>query len=96
MGTVYGANAELKYKNITTATTTAVKAGPGFLSHITINGGTLTGTIAIYDSLAASGTLIGTIAANQLAAQVYPYTCMCETGITIVTSAAVDCTVIYK
>lgn len=84
-----------KYANITTADTTLVHTGGGALRHITVNGGTLTGTITIYDGVDADGTLIGTIGASQANGNVYLYDVEVTDGICIVTSEAVDITVSY-
>ena len=81
-----------KYKNITTATTTAVKADRGFLAFITVNGITATGSITVNDG----STPIGTIAAAGLVqGQTYPYACEFAT-LNIVTASAVDITVAYR
>lgn len=80
--------------NITTATTTTVKSGPGYLSHIVVNGGTM-GAITIYDSTTAAGTVIATIA-SPLAGQHYVYDRGCALGITVVTAAATNITVAWQ
>jgi hypothetical protein len=85
-----------KVKNVATAATTLVHTGGGVLKHVTINGGTLTGTIAIYDGVDADGTLLATIGANQVNGNVYPYDVEVETGICVVSSANVDFTVCYN
>lgn len=81
--------------NISTATTTVVKNGPGFLRGIMVQGGAA-GTITIYDNTAASGTLIGPgfDATNALAW--YPFDREFDTGLTIVTSAATKIYVEYR
>lgn len=79
--------------NITTATTTVVKTGPGVLVSIVANG-LLTGTITIYDNTAASGTKIATIAAGAGAGSVFGYLCQFTNGCTVVTSAADNITVV--
>lgn len=78
-------------------TTTAVKTSPGILHSITFNKPIATGVITIYDSLAASGTIIGTI---TIPASPQPVTVFYDvafaTGLTIVTAtAAQDITVSY-
>lgn len=86
--------------NITTATTTTPKSGVGLFHGIIINKAVATGTITIYDNTAASGTIIGiiTFGATILSDPPYPayYDCAISTGITIVTSAAFDLTVLYN
>lgn len=85
--------------NITTATTTTVKSGAGFLHAIVINKGVLAGVITIYDNTAASGTKIGTITFGAALLSDPPglalYDINFTTGLTIVTSAATDLTVSY-
>ena len=82
------------YNNITTATTTVVKSGPGILYAIMINL-TAAGTITIFDNTSASGNKIGTIKAS-MPEGMYNYTGLnFTTGLTIVTGAASDVTIIY-
>lgn len=83
-----------RYNNITTATTTVVKTGPGVLVSIVINAAN-TGTITIYDNTAASGTKIATIAAGATAGSTFGYLAQFATGLTVVTSAADNITVVY-
>src|SRR4051812_25784845 len=45
------------YATITSATTTVVKSGAGFLHRIVVTGGT-TGTIVAYDATSAAGTKV--------------------------------------
>lgn len=86
--------------NITTATTTTVKSGPGTFGGIIINKAVASGVITIYDNTAASGTLIGTITFGGTLLSDPPidaiYNASVTTGITIVTSAAFDLTVLYN
>lgn len=82
------------YANITSATTTTVKSGSGFLHAITINT-TAAGTITIYDNTAGSGTKIGTLEAS-VGEQTFTYNVAFSTGLTIVTAAASDITVSYR
>ena len=84
--------------NITSATTTTVKKGPGILLAIIVNKAVASSTYTIYDNTAASGTKIGTVTNGaSLTANQYPIPYMCKfaTGLTIVTSAADDITVVY-
>lgn len=81
------------FRNITTATTTVVKAGPGILQSLVINT-TAAGTITIYDNTSAAGTKIATIAASANLGD-YVYNCVFSTGLTVVTAAASDVTVTY-
>jgi hypothetical protein len=87
------------YTNITTATTTTVKSGSGTLVRIVNNKKLANGVVTIYDNTAGSGTKIGTITNpatlldNQ---QTYEYQVAFNTGLTIVTSAAEDLTVVWR
>ena len=84
--------------NITTAATKS-DADARFLSHIVINGGTLTGDIDVYDGpTVADGTLKATIAggSGQVQGHTYPYRINLAGGFTIVTDEAVDITVTHK
>lgn len=87
------------FLNIAGAATTTVKSGAGILSKIIINKPIATGVITIYDNTAGSGTKIGTITnPAALVQQQVPisYGLAFATGLTIVTSAADDITVIYR
>lgn len=79
--------------NISTATTTLVKTGTGFLGQIIVNGGTM-GAVTVYDGVDATGTAIATIAAPT-AGMVLPYGCVFSVGLCIVTAAATNITVSY-
>jgi hypothetical protein len=86
------------YRNIASATTTTVKSGKGILVAIIVNKPVASSTVTIYDNTAGSGTKIGTITqpGTLLESQiVLPYNAQFETGLTIVTSAADDLTVLY-
>jgi hypothetical protein len=77
------------FTNITTQTTTVVKTGQGILHTITFNGPTATGTVAIYDNTAGSGTLIGTITVPASPQPVtLHYDAVFSTGLTLVTGTA--------
>lgn len=82
------------YSNITSATTTTVKSGSGFLHAINVNS-TAAGTITIYDNTAGSGTKIGTLK-SSIAESTYIFNVSFSTGLTIVTGAASDITVSYR
>lgn len=87
------------YTNITTATTTTVKSGSGTLVRIVNNKKVANGVVTIYDNTAGSGTKIGTITqpASLLdSQQVYEFQVGFATGLTIVTSAAEDLTVVWR
>lgn len=82
------------YTNISSATTTTVKSGSGFLHAIVINT-TAAGTITVYDNTAGSGTTIATIAASS-ADKTLIYNVSFTVGLTIVTAAASNITVSYR
>src|SRR5258706_5392909 len=85
--------------HIAGAATTVVKSGAGVLRKIIINKAVSLGVITVYDNTAASGTVLAIIT-NPLAllASVVPidYDVKFSTGLTIVTSAADDLTVVYN
>lgn len=88
------------FNNITTATTTTVKSGKGFLHALNINTPVGSATITIYDNTAASGTKIGTITLPATITATSPQTLIFNvafgTGLTVVTSGATDLTVTYR
>jgi hypothetical protein len=83
------------YTNISTATTTLIKSGVGQLNTIVINN-TAAATITIYDSLTASGTKIGTIAASPAIGMTFDYEIAFTIGLTIVTAGSSDITVSWS
>ena len=84
----------LNYTNITSGTTTVVKSGRGNLAKIIVNT-TAAGTITVYDNTSATGTKIATMKASIVEGS-YEYNCRFLTGLTIVTAAASDITVIWE
>lgn len=87
-----------QFTNIAGAATATVKSGKGTLVRITNNKKVANGVITIYDNTAASGTKIGTITnpATLLdSAQTFEFGVAFYTGLTIVTSAADDLTVVW-
>lgn len=87
-----------KYLNITSATTTVVSTKKCKLHRIKVNKAVLSGVITIYDNTSAAGTKIGTITnpATLLHSQfTHEFGADTNIGLTIVTSAAEDITVIY-
>lgn len=88
-----------KFLNIAGAATTVVKTGQGTLAKIIVNKKVANGVITIYDNTAASGTKIGTVTnpATLLDNETtLPYDVNFATGLTVVTSAADDITVVYE
>lgn len=90
--------AGFSYANISTATTMTVKSGSGFLHAITVNTPVASDVIELYDSTTGSGTTIGTISLPSTVGN--PFTITFDvtftTGLTVVTSGAVDLTVSYR
>lgn len=88
-----------KYRNIAGATTTVVKSGRGKLVGINVNKAVLSGVITVYDNTSAAGTKIATITNPATLHQdqySFLYNCEVNLGITVVTSAADDLTIIYE
>lgn len=87
------------FRNIAGAATTVVKSGAGVLVGIVISRPISLGVITIYDNTAASGTKIATMT-NPLALlqqqASLDFGLTFATGLTVVTSAADDLTVIYR
>ena len=75
-------------------TTTVVATGYGVLHRIMVNL-TAAGTITIYDNTAASGTKIGTMSAS-FAQGAYTFDVEFKVGLTIVTNAPYDLTIVYR
>lgn len=87
------------YRNISGAATTVVKSGAGTLVRIVVNKLVSSGVITLYDNTAATGTKIATITNPLTLLQsqtALEYGCRFATGLTVVTSAADDITVIYR
>lgn len=87
------------YTNITSATTTVVKTGPGVLHIIAVNTDVASATITVYDNTAASGTKIGTLTCQASTVgepKSVTYDAAFLTGLTLVTSGATDVTVTWK
>lgn len=87
-----------KFTNIASATTTTVKSGEGTLHRIVNNKKVASGVITIYDNTAGSGTKIGTITNPGTLlnnSETYEYGVHFRTGLTIVTGAADDLTVVW-
>jgi hypothetical protein len=86
------------FTNIATATTTVVKSGAGKLVKIIVNTSVASGVITVYNNTAASGAKIATITMPATLTQntfELDFHCRFHIGLTIVTSAATDITVIH-
>lgn len=93
--TMQGGN---KSVNITGATTTVIKSGAGILRRIVFNKFIALGVATLYDNTAGSGTVLATVtlpAALLASNGSIEYNLNFATGLTIVTSAAFDMTVVY-
>lgn len=83
------------YLNITTATTTVVKAAPGILHKVVVNLAGA-GAITIYDNAsAASGTKIATLS-TAAANATWIFDVKTTLGLTIVTAGTPDLTIVYS
>jgi len=78
---------------ISTATTTLVKSGSGYLHTLSVTGGTA-GTIRVYDSLVGSGAFIADFGSTN-GLMTYTLDVDFAIGLTIVTSAATLVTVSF-
>lgn len=87
-------NRGYSYNYITSATTTQVKTGAGFLHSITVNA-TAAGTIGIIDGISGTTVNIGQLKAS-VAEGTYIFDVEFSTGLRIITGAASDITVSYK
>ncbi len=84
------------FANITTATTTAVKATPGVLERIIVNTAGAGSTLTIYNNTAGSGAKVGTM--TTAAQGSFEFNVACSTGITVVSASGTpaDITVVYR
>lgn len=79
---------------ISTATTTTIKSGAGFLHTITITEA-VASTIIVYDNTAGSGTILASFVASA-AVGTYHFNVSFGTGLTIVTAGASKLTTSYR
>lgn len=88
------------YKNIAGAATTVVKSGSGYLHLVTLNTFVASATITVYDNTAGSGTKIASIVMGSAITGDAPDEVMFDvafsTGLTIVTTGAIDITASYR
>jgi hypothetical protein len=81
-----GVQSRPSYYNISSASTTVLRRGPGTLHSVIVNDvGSIGGTITIYDNTTGSGTTIATINSNKTAIASLQYNLDFYTGLTIVT-----------
>ena len=93
-GKIQKAEQNFSYNYISTATTTQVKTGSGFL-HAIIVGETAAGSIKVIDNTSGTTTNLGELKAS-IAEGTYVFNCNFATGLRIVTAAASKITVIYR
>lgn len=88
------------FLNVVGAATTVVKNGAGLLHRLIINLQVASATITIYDNTAGSGTKVGTITFPAALLGSGPisveYDLLFATGLTIVTTGALDITAVYR
>lgn len=86
-----------RYTHITTATTTLVKTGAGYLGQININTLAASGTITVYDGIDATGAVIAVITNPGTllveGPQTASYGVGFATGLVLVTTGTQDITV---
>lgn len=81
------------FKNVTASKTMYISTSAGVLHAVVLN--TNGGTVDIYDNRAATGTKVGQIASDAPEGQ-FVYDVAYSNGLTVVTGATVDCTVVYR
>jgi hypothetical protein len=95
---VVDAQSHVSYTNITGQATTVVKPGAGILHSVCFNKPVATEVVTLYDSLTATGAVIGTITVPSSPMPVcLPYNANFQLGLTIVTAtASSDITVTWE
>jgi hypothetical protein len=91
---VFSVRERYNYTNITAADNTIIKASPGMIAGLVVNGGTM-GAITIYDNTACGTGTIATIA-SPTAGMIWPAGANTIRGLCIRTAAAMDITVYWK
>jgi len=91
---VFKVEQRFSYSYISSATTTTVKSGAGFLNAITITEA-VASTIIVYDNTAGSGTIIASFVASA-GVGTYHFNVSFGTGLTIVTAGASKLTTSYR
>lgn len=87
------------FANITTATTTTVKSGAGYLHTVCINKTVASATVSMFNNTVGSGASIGVITMPSTliqSATCQTYDVYFSTGLTLVTVGAQDITVSYR
>lgn len=89
-------NSTPRFSNISTATTSLLKTGPGSLHRIVVNDPSNI-TITVYDNTSATGSVIAAIKPGSNTTPItLEYGCEFQSGLTIVTSGTTNLTVIYE
>ncbi len=83
------------YKNITSATTTLCAVGAGALKRIILNTAA-NGTVKLYDGITAVNIFASITVSSSDIPTVWEFGTQFNTGLTIVTSASTDITVVYE
>lgn len=81
------------YTNLTTAATTQVSSVPKAVLGVFVSTST-SGTFAIYDNASANTTNPVTGTVSAVAGTFYPIKAYCSTGVVVVTTGTINCTVI--
>ncbi len=85
------------YRHISAADNTVIKASPGMFAGLTVNGGTTTGSITVYDNVTCVGsTTIVAIVTAPSAGAIVPGGANMTRGLCVTTSTAMDLTVYWK
>lgn len=87
-------NDDYRCKYISSATTTQVKTGAGYL-HAIVIGETAAGQISIIDNTAGSTVNLGALK-SSIAERTYVFDCHFQVGLRIITAAASKISVIYR
>ena len=94
LGKVQKVEQNFSYAYISSATTTQVKSGSGFL-HAIVVGETAAGSIKVIDNTTGTTTNLGELKSSVVEGT-YVFNCNFSTGLRIVTAAASKITVIYR
>jgi hypothetical protein len=91
------AETEPIYRYLSSAAAYVLKYSPGKLHLIFSNDGATGSSITVYDNTSATGTLITTINTAKIASPItIPIDCDFYTGLTVVVTGVVTCTIVYE
>jgi hypothetical protein len=91
---VFAVRERYNYTNITASDNTIIKASPGMIAGLVVNGGTM-GAITIYDNTTCGTGTIATIA-SPTTGMIWPAGANTIRGLCIRTAAAMNITVYWK